>query len=415
MAVLCRIWNDWGSKKRDIAERNISGMNFPEFAEMTEEQVKAQMRRISDYELRCFHASLADLRQAAKEVMGEAKDSLALSEFVKNASDESLEHACNLGEIALHQRFFAYFYRLPPSERPCGSFKVTFYLFPGNWGPHNIQTIALQVLSGTTLSLIATKSGLYVEGMTERSGAEVIRIIFGVLSCRLPDRQVQSTFDDVFSPIVRSAQAAYITYHERKTSSDPTTCPQNLAEGDLARTERFTIVRTSFSHLQSNPPPTVQLKLGPVLQAIVSVSYSASTEVEPIVETTRELPTASDSSPGLLPADPVNVTAEVARDGSRSPNPCRSPLVSPPRVLKPHLRASAPSPPSPLRDLYRASRSLSVPPRRVRFSDDDSGPLLSGLHPVPRRVYFALTPPPVFAPAGRNRSLVFNPKTCSRI
>ncbi|KAF7375139.1 Ent-kaurene synthase [Mycena sanguinolenta] len=81
MAVLCRIWNDWGSMKRDVAERNISGMNFPEFAGMTEEQIKAQMRRISDYERRCLHASLADLRQAAKEVMGEAKGNKCVDSF----------------------------------------------------------------------------------------------------------------------------------------------------------------------------------------------------------------------------------------------------------------------------------------------------------------------------------------------
>ncbi|KAJ6577338.1 hypothetical protein B0H19DRAFT_1119261 [Mycena capillaripes] len=72
MCVLCRIWNDWGSMKRDIAERNISGMNFPEFAGMTEEEVKSHMRRISDYERRCLHASLAELRREAKEVMGHA-------------------------------------------------------------------------------------------------------------------------------------------------------------------------------------------------------------------------------------------------------------------------------------------------------------------------------------------------------
>ena len=71
MCVLCRIWNDWGSMKRDIAERNIGGMNFPEFAGMTELEIKGQMRRISDYERRCLHASLAELRAKARETMGE--------------------------------------------------------------------------------------------------------------------------------------------------------------------------------------------------------------------------------------------------------------------------------------------------------------------------------------------------------
>ncbi|KAF8130949.1 hypothetical protein K438DRAFT_1643310 [Mycena galopus ATCC 62051] len=73
LAVLGRIWNDWGSMKRDRAERNINGMNFPEFTGMTEEEIKAQMRRISDYERRCLAASLAELRKAAKETMGNAQ------------------------------------------------------------------------------------------------------------------------------------------------------------------------------------------------------------------------------------------------------------------------------------------------------------------------------------------------------
>ncbi|KAJ7844422.1 Ent-kaurene synthase [Mycena olivaceomarginata] len=81
MAVLCRIWNDWGSMKRDIAERNINGMNFPEFAGMAEEQVKAQMRRISDYERNCLGASLADLRKSAKETMGDAKGNKCVDSF----------------------------------------------------------------------------------------------------------------------------------------------------------------------------------------------------------------------------------------------------------------------------------------------------------------------------------------------
>ncbi|KAJ6538111.1 hypothetical protein B0H19DRAFT_1270474 [Mycena capillaripes] len=73
LAVLCRIWNDWGSMKRDRAERNINGMNFPEFTGLTKEEIKAQMRRISDYERRCLHASLTELRKAAKETMGNAQ------------------------------------------------------------------------------------------------------------------------------------------------------------------------------------------------------------------------------------------------------------------------------------------------------------------------------------------------------
>ncbi|KAJ7213162.1 Ent-kaurene synthase [Mycena pura] len=73
MCVMCRIWNDWGSMDRDIAERNINGMNFPEFAGMSPSDIKAQMRRISDYERKCLHVSLADLRNRAREHMGETQ------------------------------------------------------------------------------------------------------------------------------------------------------------------------------------------------------------------------------------------------------------------------------------------------------------------------------------------------------
>jgi len=73
MCVLCRIWNDWGSMRRDIAERNVNGMNFPEFTGMNEDEIKAEMRRISEYERRCLHASLDYLRERAKELMGDVK------------------------------------------------------------------------------------------------------------------------------------------------------------------------------------------------------------------------------------------------------------------------------------------------------------------------------------------------------
>ncbi|KIK57345.1 hypothetical protein GYMLUDRAFT_172842 [Collybiopsis luxurians FD-317 M1] len=78
MSVLCRIWNDLGSMKRDVAERNINGMNFPEFTNMTEADIKVEMRRILDYERRCLHTSLGEFRKRAKEVMGSTQgDNLA--------------------------------------------------------------------------------------------------------------------------------------------------------------------------------------------------------------------------------------------------------------------------------------------------------------------------------------------------
>lgn len=70
ISVLCRIWNDWGSKTRDIAERNINSMNFPEFSGMNEQQAKAELRRISDFERNTMHAKLKELRRRAREVMG---------------------------------------------------------------------------------------------------------------------------------------------------------------------------------------------------------------------------------------------------------------------------------------------------------------------------------------------------------
>ncbi|KAJ6468444.1 hypothetical protein C8R45DRAFT_1218920 [Mycena sanguinolenta] len=344
-------------------------------------------------------------------------DSLTLCHVVKNASDESIEHMSQSGEVALHRCFLARFYRSPLTERPCGSFKVTTLAFLAKWTADNLQTIALQVLSGTTLAVLVAKSDLEAEGISERAGPEVIRIIFGVLALRIDEQQLQRSFDDLFDPVLRAAQAAYIAYHEKKTNSAATTRPRNFIEGDLVRTERFTLVRTSFSHLQSNSPATAQqpqLTLGPALQALTRVKDFASREVEEFMGIAKGLPVAfiTGFKSGLSPPDPLN-----ANLGSRScsrTSPKRASQVTPHRP-KPYSRASAPSPPSPERRMYRATRPLSIPPRRVRFSEYDSEPTPSGLHPIPRRVYSTLSTPLVFASSGPNRTLVLNTAPSSRI
>ncbi|KAF7375136.1 hypothetical protein MSAN_00400000 [Mycena sanguinolenta] len=314
-------------------------------------------------------------------------DSLSLCEFVENASNELVEHVYHLGEVALHRCFL---YRSPPAERSCGSFKI----------------IVQQVLSGTVLALLATKSDLEADGLSERSEAEIIRVLFGVLSLRLDERQLQRSFNELFDPILEAAQVAYVGYYkEKKTSSD-------AAHRRRIRAD----VRSSFSHLRSNPPATAQLTLGPVRKAASDVSEFASREVRTFMEIARKLPAAfmAGFRSGLFPTDPVNVTAEAARNGSPSPRPRRSLLVTPPRP-KSYLRASAPSPPSLERRPHCASRLLSVPPRHVTFSQDDAGPELSGLPPISRRrIYFTLSSLPAFSLSGPNRSLIFNAQPYSR-
>ncbi|KAF3061434.1 Copalyl diphosphate synthase [Daldinia childiae] len=65
LASLCRIYNDYGSLARDLDESNLNSLNFPEFSVddggITEQEAKAQLMSISEYERRCLNVALDQL------------------------------------------------------------------------------------------------------------------------------------------------------------------------------------------------------------------------------------------------------------------------------------------------------------------------------------------------------------------
>ncbi|KAI1464316.1 uncharacterized protein F4812DRAFT_452953 [Daldinia caldariorum] len=68
LAALCRLYNDFGSVTRDMAEGNLNSVNFPEFgAEL--EIAKKDLLRIGEYERRCLNQSLAELRPLVDEAV----------------------------------------------------------------------------------------------------------------------------------------------------------------------------------------------------------------------------------------------------------------------------------------------------------------------------------------------------------
>ncbi|KAI0545252.1 hypothetical protein F4679DRAFT_482262 [Xylaria curta] len=68
LAALCRLYNDYGSIARDRDEDNLNSINFPEFQGITDERsVKENLKIIAEYERRCLHASIAELRPLVTE------------------------------------------------------------------------------------------------------------------------------------------------------------------------------------------------------------------------------------------------------------------------------------------------------------------------------------------------------------
>ncbi|CAI6087703.1 unnamed protein product [Clonostachys chloroleuca] len=74
LASICRIYNDYGSVKRDAKEDNLNSINFPEFQSVSkakrkvhfmadEEVAKSELLWIADYERRGLEASLAALEE----------------------------------------------------------------------------------------------------------------------------------------------------------------------------------------------------------------------------------------------------------------------------------------------------------------------------------------------------------------
>ncbi|OTB17444.1 hypothetical protein K445DRAFT_310851 [Daldinia sp. EC12] len=70
LASLCRMYNDYGSLARDTDESNLNSLNFPEFAGFAkneEQQAKAQLMNIAEYERRCLDVALSELEN---EILG---------------------------------------------------------------------------------------------------------------------------------------------------------------------------------------------------------------------------------------------------------------------------------------------------------------------------------------------------------
>ncbi|KAJ2994197.1 hypothetical protein NUW58_g1623 [Xylaria curta] len=68
LASLCRLYNDYGSITRDRAEDNLNIINFPEFQGHPDEiALKENLASIAEYERRCLHASMAELRPLVSE------------------------------------------------------------------------------------------------------------------------------------------------------------------------------------------------------------------------------------------------------------------------------------------------------------------------------------------------------------
>jgi len=81
LAVLARIWNDWSSMHRDIAEFNINTVHFPEFAGLDETQIRGEIDGIAEYEQKLMNISLQDLRKRAKKLVGERKGDACVDAF----------------------------------------------------------------------------------------------------------------------------------------------------------------------------------------------------------------------------------------------------------------------------------------------------------------------------------------------
>ena len=82
LSTLCRMWNDHGSIQRDMADVNINSVHYPEFAGLSEDEAKGQLRRLAAYEKKKMDDSLRELRTRAKEVMGPRKGEAVVNQYM---------------------------------------------------------------------------------------------------------------------------------------------------------------------------------------------------------------------------------------------------------------------------------------------------------------------------------------------
>ncbi len=71
LATLCRMYNDYGSVARDRLERNLNGVNFPEFHDSASHEGKDEREQLFDiaaYERSCLELTLKELSQVTGEL-----------------------------------------------------------------------------------------------------------------------------------------------------------------------------------------------------------------------------------------------------------------------------------------------------------------------------------------------------------
>jgi hypothetical protein len=71
-----------------------------------------------------------------------------------------------------------------------------------------MQTVQSEIFSSTSLALLVARSDLEIE--SARTATQIVHLIFGVLSRDLGVQRLQDTFDLLFGPLVRAADAAYL-------------------------------------------------------------------------------------------------------------------------------------------------------------------------------------------------------------
>lgn len=74
LAVMSRLYNDYGSFLRDRAEANLNSINFPEFhtseGNMTDQQLKVELLRLAQYERECVGAAAHRLDKDLRRSFG---------------------------------------------------------------------------------------------------------------------------------------------------------------------------------------------------------------------------------------------------------------------------------------------------------------------------------------------------------
>lgn len=68
LAALCRIENDIGSLSRDLNERNLNSVNFPEFvpSQATDAELKYSLSKVADFERRRFETAMEHLQELCR-------------------------------------------------------------------------------------------------------------------------------------------------------------------------------------------------------------------------------------------------------------------------------------------------------------------------------------------------------------